>query len=124
MNEQDLAKKIAQHLDQSLTQIGPRTITRLHAARKAALAKYAAREPLFGLAWAGQGRNSSSHRHSNHLWLPIIAMVLGLLIVNYWHNSQQNGDAGEFDAALLAEDLPIHAYLDKDFDIWLESSAH
>lgn len=123
MNEQDLAKKIAQHLDQGLTQIGPRTITRLQAARRAALANYGAREPLFGLAWAGHWRNNSSQRHSNHLWLPIIAMVLGLLTVNYWHNSQQNGDAGEVDAALLAEDLPIHAYLDKDFDIWLESSA-
>lgn len=124
MSEQDQAKKIAQHLDQGLTQIGPRTITRLQAARKAALAKYAAREPVFGLAWAGHWRNNSSHGHSNHhLWLPIIAMVLGLLTVSYWHNSQQNSDAGEVDAALLAEDLPIHAYLDKDFDIWLESSA-
>ena len=85
MNEQDLAKKIAQHLDQGLTQIGPRTITRLHAARKAALAKYAAREPLFGLAWAGHWRNNSSHRYSNpHIWLPIIAILLAIVpIIDY-----------------------------------------
>ena len=122
MSEQDLAKKIAQQLDQGLTQIAPSTINRLQAARKIALAKHSARAPLFGLVWAGHGQGNSGHGHY-HLWLPLIALVLGLLTLTYWQTAQQNTDNGEVDAALLAEDLPIHAYLDKDFDIWLESSA-
>lgn len=125
MSEQDRAKKIAQQLDQGLTQIGPNIITRLQGARRAALARHGAREPVFGLAWAGHGRGNPSHGHANYqLWLPLIALVLGLSTVTYWQTTQQNGDNEEVDAALLAEDLPIHAYLDKDFDIWLESSAH
>ena len=49
--------------------------------------------------------------------------ILALLAALFWQNSRQNGDIAEIDAALLSGDLPIHAYLDQEFDTWLESSS-
>ena len=54
MNEQELAKKIVQHLDHGLGHIKQGTLYQLQSARKAALSRYRETpQPVFGLAWAG-----------------------------------------------------------------------
>jgi len=125
MNEHDLAKSIARQLSAGLGQIDKNTATRLQAARKQALEKYRAPQPVFDWAWAGGFQSGSHHNGHTHLrwWLSAGVLILALLTALFWQNSRQNGDIAEIDAALLSGDLPIHAYLDQEFDTWLESSS-
>jgi len=47
-----------------------------------------------------------------------MAALLALGITSYLQLSQNEPD--DLDAFLLAGDLPVHAYIDKDFDTWLK----
>lgn len=127
MNEHEYGRKIAENLTYGLTNLDRNTLSSLQSARKQALAKYAQPRHVFGLNWAmaggGSGHASRHHFSLRRLaWLPLLALVAGLLAVNYWQTSQPN-DVAEIDAHLLAADLPIHAYLDPEFDQWLENSS-
>ena len=50
-------------------------------------------------------------------------LLLSLGGIVYWQTVQQNNDVEEIDTHLLTGDLPINAYLDKDFDAWLKRSS-
>ena len=126
MNEQELARKIVRHLDRGLGDIKQGTLYQLQSARTAALERYRkAPQPALGLAWAGNAVFRVSHsRHFNAR----NGFALGLLLVSlsgvaYWQlatqSSVQSGDIAEIDASLLTGDLPINAYLDRDFEAWL-----
>lgn len=128
MNEHEWGRKIAQQLSHGLTSLDRDTLSRLQAARTEALAKYAQPKPVFGLTLATPGGvlgRLPGHRHSFRYlaWLPVLGLVIGLLVVNYWQTWQQQNETAEIDAHLLAADLPIHAYLDPEFDQWLENSS-
>ena len=124
MNEREIAKKITRHLDEGANSLNQETLNKLKSARQEALSHYHAHQPAFRLA--GLGHSTHSHGHGMHgfrFWLPAIALIMALAGVLYWQETQQNSDVDDVDAALLAGDLPIHAYLDKDFHAWLESSS-
>lgn len=126
MNESDLARKITQHLDSGLALMQGDTLSRLQAAREKALAAYNPKpQTLFGLAWAGRGHGGKNggFQPLQRAWVPLAALVFGLLLVNYWQSYYQAGDQMEIDAFLLAEDLPVNAYLDNGFEAWLEDSV-
>jgi hypothetical protein len=124
MNERDLGSKIARHLEQEANQLGQGTLYRLQAARNAAMQKYHA-EPAIGLA--GEGLTASRLRHSQllsaRILLPLALVLLSLGGIVYWQTAKQSNDIEEIDAHLLTDDLPINAYLDKDFDAWLKRSS-
>jgi len=46
-------------------------------------------------------------------------LILGLIAINQWRDSQVAAEIEEIDAAVLTGDLPLDAYLDKGFDAWL-----
>jgi hypothetical protein len=127
MNEQELAGKVVQHLDQGLGRIDQGTLYRLQSARQAALERYReAPQPVFGLAWAGNVASRSSHgRYSYSRYLLAFGLLLLSLIgVTYWQLAViQSNDIAEIDASLLTGDLPINAYLDSDFEAWLKRSS-
>ena len=126
MNEQELAGKIVQHLDQGLGHIKQGTLYQLQSARKAALDRYReAPQPVFGLAWAGDAAFHISHnRHFNvRNLLALGLLLLSLIGVTYWQVTTQANDIAEIDASLLTGDLPINAYLDSDFEAWLKRSS-
>ena len=124
MNEHDLAKKIAQHLDYGTTRLEGRVQYRLQAARQLALEAYAEPHHSFSLAW---GKHGGKGGHSGHppfrAWVSLAVLVLGLVFVTYWQTTQQMNDISEIDAHLLAEDMPIHAFTDNGFDEWLKGSS-
>lgn len=122
MNEYGLAKKIIQHLDYGTANLDDHLQHRLQTARQRVLEAYA--EPhSFSLAWAKHG-HSNRHSHSPfRAWVPLALLVLGLMFVTYWQNTQEMNDVSEIDAHLLAQDLPIHAFIDNGFDTWLEGSS-
>lgn len=122
MNEHDLARRIKQHLDFGLTTLKGDTASRLREARLNALAAYRpARQDVVGLAWGGN--RNGGFQPFNRAWVPLAALVFGLLLVNYWQTYYHVDDQNDVDAFLLAEDLPFQAYLDKGFDAWLEDTA-
>lgn len=126
MNEQELASKIVQHLNQGLGSIKQGTTYQLQSARQAALDRYReAPQPVFGLAWAGNVAFHISHSRyfnaSNLLALTLL--VFSLIAVTYWQVVIQPNDIADIDAGLLTDDLPINAYLDQNFEAWLKRSS-
>jgi len=126
MNEQELAKKIIQHLDQGLGHIKQGTLYKLQSARMAALDHYRqAPQPVLGLAWAGDvGFRLSHSRYFNaRNVLALGLLLLSLIGVTYWQLAIQSTDFAEIDASLLTSELPIDAYLDSGFEAWLKRSS-
>ena len=126
MNEQELARKIVQHLDHGLGQIKQGTLYQLRSARQAALDRYReAPQPVLGLAWAGDVAFRLSHsRHFNARNVFALGLLLLSLIgVTYWQPVVQSNDFAEIDVSLLTGELPIDAYLDSDFEAWLKRSS-
>jgi hypothetical protein len=126
MNERDIAKKITQHLNYGANQLDRSVLERLQAARKQALAAHASPQQIFGMAIAGHGEAHSGdhdHGHSSlRFWISLVVLLLGLLIAYNW--SEINGEeVDDEDATLLAGELPINAFLDSDFNTWLDQSS-
>jgi hypothetical protein len=123
MNEQELAKEIVQRLDQSLRHLNDDTIAKLRSAREAALERYQnVPERVFDFVTAGDFRVQRAPVSARKL-LAVALMVLGLIGISYWQMASVDDDLAELDASLLSGDLPINAYLDSDFEAWLNRSS-
>ena len=119
MNEQELGRKVAQALEAGLDDIPARHRYRLGLARAAALARAQDRvlplgTPQGHLLAAVWGRR---------LLAPALALVLLLTGVVYWQQAQRiqptYADTADVDTELLTDELPVTAYLDQGFEIWL-----
>ena len=49
-------------------------------------------------------------------------LVLLWRVLHYWQTLQQGDENEEIDIMLLVDDLPVNAYLDNEFDAWLDPS--
>jgi hypothetical protein len=122
MNEKEFAEKLKPWLERSAESVGEMQATRLRAARLRALDSW--REPvsMLGLVTVSGGTLTTikySIVQRALLWIPIIALI-GTLAVQ---TLTQEPDLGELDAQLLTGELPIDAFLDKDFDSWLRNAS-
>lgn len=123
MNEDRVASAIKRYLNLGASQLDPQILTGLQKARAEALARHAERKPAFGLVWAGHGGGGhGAHHAGSRAWVAALLLLLAVLGISYWHYSEQPPDPGEIDAALLADELPVRAYLDHRFDAWLNRS--
>ena len=122
MNNHDefhFALKVAQVLDQGTQGLGRETRDKLLAARRKALGKQ--KVALAGLSLAGLGQFTSEVLLPQARMLAaMFALVLGVLGTYYWNSFQQAAEMEEIDSALLTDELPINAYLDRGFRAWLE----
>jgi hypothetical protein len=132
MSEEQFGRRVAWHLDRGLDQLDQSTLNALAAARHAALSgrpAYQRRsEPV--MEAAGRGTLSSANRRTRvRWWVPAGAVALAVAALVYVQTLNQhsmftpNHELGALDAGLLADDLPIGAYLDKGFDAWLEDTS-
>ncbi len=122
MNESKLGNKIAQLLNRSLDDIEQHTLNRLQSARRASLEKnYRVVETLVtaGDSPTIRGENSSYFNARN--LISLVTLLLVLAGVSYWQTLQYGDENEEIDIMLLADDLPINAYLDNELDVWLDS---
>lgn len=122
MNESKLGNKIAQLLNRSLDDIEQHTLNRLQSARRASLEKnYRVVETLVtaGDSPTIRGENSSYFNAKN--LISLVTLLFVLAGVSYWQTLQYGDENEEIDIMLLADDLPINAYLDNEFDVWLDS---
>jgi len=122
-DEQELAYKLRQALNHGADNLDRATRNKLQSARQHALAHQKA--TLTGLSLAGVGQ-SIGHFASDVL-LPqarmvaaLLALAIGVTCTYYWNSFQQAAENEVIDSALLADDLPINAYLDHGFRAWLE----
>lgn len=126
MNERDMAKKMTRYLNHGVNQLDRSVLERLQSARKQALAAHASPQQVFGMAMAGNGEGHAGHHGHGHFsprfWISLAVLLLGLLIAFNWME-MNDSESDDVDATLLAEDLPVHAYLDSDFSKWLDQSS-
>lgn len=125
MKEQEIAKKIAAYLDRGAAELKAGTAYRLQRARQEALSRLTApqRAPEFALASAGHGTPGGRRVFADaRMWIGVVLLVGGILTYQYWQAAQQARDIEETDAAILASELPIEAYLDRGFQAWLKRS--
>jgi hypothetical protein len=122
--QEQLAQRIIQRLDDGVDQLDAGTRERLLAARRAALACYQeAPVRVFGLRVAGPvGEFLGQHVFGTSVAAVVTALVIATAGVAYWQSIAPNGDSAEVEIALLTDELPINAYLDKGFDSWLKRS--
>lgn len=119
--EEAFAARIVDHLDQAAAQLDARTAARLAQARSEALAHYGrpARPAWLEGVLDALRPGAFGARH----FAAFAVLVLVLLGVAHWQSVAPVNDLAEIDAALLTGELPVHAYLDKDFHTWLERSS-
>jgi hypothetical protein len=121
VNEQELGRKVAQRLEAGLDDIPARSRYRLELARAAALARAQDRALPLG---AAQGNVLTAAGLGPRVLAPALTLVLLLAGVLYWQQAQRiqqpgYADNADLDSALLSDELPVTAYLDQGFEIWL-----
>ncbi len=52
--------------------------------------------------------------------MPFVALIIGASAVYTWQQKQLAAEVEEIDAQLLTDELPIDAYLDRNFQSWLK----
>ncbi len=124
MNENEFGQKVARNLNWGLAHIDDAKLARLRVARERAMDAY--REPMSvaGLAPAGGPvMNLLGWVRKPAFWLP--ALVIAAAAATYVATAPDSGfdDVGELDAKLLTGELPIDAFLDKDFAAWVSESG-
>ncbi len=124
MDEREFAKKVTMNLNWGLTQIDGDKLSKLRAAREKALANYAEPVAVANLVTtSGQTLNFSSWVRKPLFWLPIVAIAAAAVTYNAMDDDIADDVGGEFDAKLLTGELPINAFLDKDFGSWVKESS-
>jgi len=125
VNEHEKGRSIARYLDDSLDALDPAIVRKLEAARSRALAALPEREAVSGVAWARAGAGTSGP--ANPSWtgafrvlLPATALLVAMVGAYVWQEANTRPEEAEMD--LLADELPIDAYLDKGFQQWISAS--
>ncbi len=121
-HDTEFGYKTRQILNQGLDSLDEKIATRLHESRQSALAKQ--RQPVGALRLAGIGYrlDFDFSAHARTL-LAIVALSIGATGTYYWNAFEQAQEFEEIDSALLADELPPSAYLDKGFHAWLERGS-
>ena len=123
--EKEFATNIARTLDWGMSQIEADKLSRLHTARQNALVAY--REPVTILGMvtvSGHTLNMSNWIRKPLFWLPVLAIAIA--VAGYTFSGTDDiydETGGELDAQLLTGELPINAFLDKDFGSWVQESS-
>ncbi|MBU6494494.1 MAG: DUF3619 family protein [Burkholderiales bacterium] len=128
------AYQIRQALDESASQLPAGAAERLAAARRQAIARKKpeariVREPVLVTAMgAPLGLGAGSRRPGGllnrfGLLLPLLALILVLAGISYWERQQRINDLADIDAAVMSDELPLSAYLDHGFDVYLKHDA-
>lgn len=123
MNEElQFAQKIRHALNQGNDEIEAKLAIRLQAARMAALDHQ--RQPAALLSLAGLGHMTADLFRSGLIPAMLaFALVIGAAGTLYVEDLMQTDENEELDSALLSDELPINAYLDDGFQIWVDASS-
>lgn len=120
MNEDiEFGYKARQILNQGVDDLDRAVAGRLHDARQVAVNRQ--KMPVAGLRLAMIGRDLEFSMLANARSLvAVMALIVGAAGTYYWNAFEQAQEYEEIDSALLADELPPSAYLDRGFQAWLE----
>ena len=123
MNEMQFGDRVRHILNQGLD-LQPHIKEGLRAAREQALARQRS-EPAPVLAWADNvvGGLGGWTGFSLRILAPLVTLLVAVAAIYSWQQARVVADIEEIDALLLTDDLPIDAYLDKNFQNWLKKRA-
>ena len=151
MKEQAQAFAICRYLDQGTEQLPYRVVERLAAARARALALPAAHGAAGTTArgavqpaairiptshapapWrpAASARDHAPARQGRKpFWwrvaataVPLAMLAVGVLLVDTVHQEQSAAELAEVDSALLTDDVPLIAYADRGFGVYIKNT--
>jgi hypothetical protein len=129
MNTEDLnfAYKVRHALNENLDNLTPAAVARLSSARNIALSKKKADSPI--RIWARQGvvagaignlfKDPFTWMSRMGVALPLLVLVAGLVGIYEFEEQQHINETAEIDAAVLSDELPLTAYLDRGFNAYL-----
>jgi hypothetical protein len=125
MNDEEIGRRVARQLESSLDRIEPAITRQLAAARAAAMDLARDTSLAHGVAsWSAGGARLGGMPRGHGLrryWLPAAVLAAGLAAIISWNTITVPQDD---ETELLADELPLNAFLDKGFDEWLASSGH
>ncbi len=124
MNENEFGQKITRTLNWGLSRIEEDKLAKLRAGRRKAMEAY--REPvtILGLVTvSGHTLDVSSWIRKPLFWLPMLAISAAIITYSLNSGDDVYDDVGELDAKILTGELPIDAFLDKDFASWVKESS-
>lgn len=120
MNEMAFGLRVAEHLSVSTRRIDDRIASSLRAAREQALA---VQRPRVWWSWLSGRALGLRLRFALAPGLRSLVTALVLLAIfvggGHWSTASRVESLQQVDAALLIDDLPIEAYLDPEFRLWL-----
>lgn len=129
LNDDAFAYKVRQALNENLDNLPGSTSQRLALARKNAVARKKKNVPAFEPVFVPQMANMSgmgSSRQSGMSWwgrmgviLPLLVLAAGLIGIYQYEAQQHINETADIDALVLADELPISAYLDHGFNAYL-----
>ncbi|WP_131111944.1 DUF3619 family protein [Sulfuricystis thermophila] len=123
MNQEELfARQVCRVLDRGTLNLDHEIVERLRAARERALQhqRVLVHKTVLVGADGTALMDGDEERHPLRTWLAMLALLLGVSLAYVWNGYTAATENEEIDSALLADDLPPHAYLDKGFQAWLE----
>ena len=135
MNERELARIVRGALDESTERLPPRHVHRLAAARAAALAHARSVENFPRTTHAAvraahlREAGSTGTQPPRLLWrlaavvVPIVLVAAGLFGISVLDTKLRADDLADLDAAMLADEVPIAAYADRGFGVYLRNVA-
>ena len=120
------ARQVCRVLDQGTQNLSPSIAERLRAGRERTLQHAPRIAETLAIVDAGGtalllGRHGG--RHPVRMLLSILALLLCVSFAYYWNALEQASENAAIDSALLADDLPPNAYLDKGFQAWLDKHS-
>jgi len=120
MNEKDFGSRLAGFLKQAEGNVGEINEIKLRSARLRALEAY--REPVRLLGLVTLAGPSTTLKYAL-IQRPLLLLPMAILIGVLASANLRQPDPGELDAQLLTGELPIEAFLDKDFSSWLDDAS-
>lgn len=140
MNERQFAAQIRLALEESAERLPYRVSYRLQSARQAALARLteprdapesAIARPSHSGAGAGAltlgGLPSRDRRPAR--WgrlaigmISVVALAGGLFAISEWSEMDRAYEAADIDLAVLTDDVPIAAYADRGFGVYIKNT--
>lgn len=126
-DELEFAYKVRAVLDEGVDVVPEKVVSRLEAARKKAIALkkpemavyVAAPVPRFAGVLPAQFRDAPNWLIRVGFVIPLLLLVLGSVGIYYYEQERSIDDLADLDAAVLADELPINAYLDHGFNSYL-----
>lgn len=133
MNTKELnfAYRVRHALNESLDVLPPTTTNRLASARQVAMSRKKKDAPLrvFAVQRAAAGQagkffnDQLSWMRRFGMVIPILAVMIGLGGLYQLEIQQRISDTADVDAAVLADELPLDAYIDHGFNAYLAKRA-